>query len=608
MLQNTNFKIFLLTTCCIGLLFSCEKDSDVELQTIDLIPDPTEKVYSTIHGIVLDEQAQIVESAQVTITDQSVETDENGFFKVTGFFPLEGTPISVSKQGFFEANGIFFPQADDITKLNIVLVEKTETVATETGRIIHHAEEHASVLFPKNVFVHEDGSTYNGLVSIDMQYFDPTTELFSNTYPGVLKSRDLLHSQVLFPFGMLKVGAQDNHTRALFLEEAVELTMEVPAALLPFAPVEIPLWYLDKETGLWIQEGTAQLQDNNYVGMVTHLTDWVCALGLDYVWLTGQITKEQSPFPYADLGISYRIGSRFKFRSDENGHFSFPIIIGGEQYNANYFETIDLDVRSNCGRILFEEKNIPPPMEDFSRNIEVKSSTVFAISGQVFCTYPDSLLSTAYVLIQFNDNQHQEIVPVNEQGQFELLIEECGVSAVSIIGYDAVHLQRSESVQVNTSNNNIALNICEAPFEPKVTFTIDGDDPYIIHNCTVEKIDSINYWHYQFTATDTFPAFPEAIGQSNEYTINVFQSKAEEEEEIPAQLWRYTQPQSSQHDVPYSIAFGTWSFDILSETEERIIIQIPLGENVPGNHGVIFKNGSEIIDVLQGYALLEASF
>ncbi len=608
MLQYIRYIIFLLV-CISFFLFSCEKDADQQLELIDLVPEPTEKVFATVQGLVLNEQEEIVESAEVFILEKATRTDENGFFTLEGFFPLDGTPIRVRKAGYFESNGIILPQADGIIKVNIILVEQEQTETTETGRIINHQTDQISVLFPQDVFVHQNGAIVQGMINISSQYFDPTDQGFADSQLGFLKSKSLAKSELLFPFGLLKINVTDESARSVAISQAVEITMDVPTDLLDIAPTSVSMWYLDTETGLWVEEGSAQLEGTAYKGSVTHLSDWVFAIGLDYVLLTGQITKEGISYPYADVGVSYRAGSRFRFRSDEQGHFSLPIIIGGEQYNTNYFETINVDVRSNCGTILFEEKIIPPPTEDFTKDIDVSSSSTFAITGQVFCTDPTEIVSNAYVLIQFDENKYQEIVPVNEQGQFRLEIEACGLSEVRLIGYDVTTLNRSESVVVTETNTTVAINVCEAPFEPKVTFEINEEAPYIIDNCTVEIIDSIDFWHYQFTALDLYPTFPEAEGDSAIYIINVFKPK-DEGVEVPAQLWRYTQPDVSRFDVPYSIAFGTWTFEIISETEDQVIAQIPLGENYPGNQGAIFKydeNGSEIIDVISGSVLLEAN-
>lgn len=603
MLHQYSFKIgFLLIGMC--MLFSCEKDSAIQLQTEDIIPEPTEKVYGTIHGLILDEQEQVVVSAEVFILEHSTQTDENGFFSLEGFFPLAGTPIRVKKAGYFESNASILPSADGITKVNIILVEKRQTESTETGRIIHYQSDHTSVLFPIDVFTHQDGSTYHGTVTINSQYFDPTHKTFTDSYPGVLKSKSIESSKLLYPFSLVKIEAVDELERPVLLSEAVEITMDIPTALLSEAPAQIPLWYLEEETGLWIQEGTAQLEEDTYVGTVTHLSNWVCALGLDYVLMSGQITKEGQPFPFADMGISYRVGSRFPFTSDDRGNFSFPIIIGGEQYNANYFETINLDVRSNCGNILFEEKNIPPPTDDFYRTIDVNSSTAFTISGQVFCTMETELVANAYVLLQFDASKHQEVIPVDAQGRFEFVLEECGLSSVTLTGFDADNLQRSVPTQVSTSNTMVKLNVCEAPFQPKMTIDIEGEAPYIISNCALAIIDSVTFWHYQFVSIDSFPNFPEAVDQTGTYTMDIFKPK--NEEPLSNSLWRYVQPKNSQFDVPYSLAFGTFTYEILSETADKIIVQIPLGEEAPGNGGFISRNGNETQDVVKGSVLLEA--
>jgi len=172
MLQQSYFKIFLLL---VGFycLFSCAKDMDQQLEIINIIPEPNEKVYSVIQGLVLDEQEQVLELAEVFIQDQTAQTDENGFFKLEGFFPSKGTSLRVQKTGYFDSNGTILPQADAITKVNIVLEEKVEMELVESGRIINHQIDQVSVLFPEDVFVHQDGSNYQGLVRIDSKYFDP---------------------------------------------------------------------------------------------------------------------------------------------------------------------------------------------------------------------------------------------------------------------------------------------------------------------------------------------------------------------------------------------------------------------------------------------------
>ena len=604
MLQYIRYIIFLFV-CISFFLFSCEKDADQQLELIDLVPEPTEKVYATVQGLVLNEQEEIVESAEVFILEKATQTDENGFFKLDGFFPLDGTPIRVRKTGYFESNGIILPQADGIIKVNVILVEQGQTETTETGRIINHQTDQVSVLFPQDALVHQDGAIVQGVVNISSQYFDPTDQGFVDSQLGFLKSKSLAKSELLFSFGLLKINVTDERARSVTISQAVEITMDVPTDLLDIAPAIVSMWYLDTETGLWVEEGSAQLEGTAYKGSVTHLSDWVFAIGLDYVLLTGQVTKKRISYPYADVGVSYRAGSRFRFRSDEQGHFSIPIIVGGEQYNTNYFETINVDVRSNCGTILFEEKIIPPPTEDFTKDIDVSGSSTFTISGQVFCIDPAELVSNAYVLIQFDENKYQEIVPVDEQGQFRLEIEECGLTEVSLIGYDATNLERSDPVLVTDSGSLVELNVCEVPFQAKATFDFNDVDPYIIPNCKVEVFDSTTYWHYQFTATDTFPSFPEVVGEHATYIMNVFQPK-EGEGEVPAQLWRYTSPDVSDSGLPFITFFGTWEFEIIEETEDKVIAKIPLGKDVIGNHGSYTNANFEVFDIEYGFILLEA--
>ena len=52
----------------------------------------------------------------------------------------------------------------------------------------------------------------------------------------------------------------------------------------------MPLWYFDEQKGMWVEEGVATKQGNQYVGTVNHFTDWNCDIPSEWnTVITGRI-------------------------------------------------------------------------------------------------------------------------------------------------------------------------------------------------------------------------------------------------------------------------------------------------------------------------------
>ena len=111
-----------------------------------------------------------------------------------------------------------------------------------------------------------------------MVYLDPNNERFSEMMPGgdLAAVRSDNSSVQLVSYGMTDLNMYAENGDKLQLKDGckAKLTFPIPAGMDKNPPASIPLWSFNEKTGLWEEEGSAQLQGNVYVGEVTHFS-WV---------------------------------------------------------------------------------------------------------------------------------------------------------------------------------------------------------------------------------------------------------------------------------------------------------------------------------------------
>ena len=122
------------------------------------------------------------------------------------------------------------------------------------------------------------GVGYTGKVKSEMVYLDPNNERFSEMMPGgdLAAVRSDNSSVQLVSYGMTDLNMYAENGDKLQLKDGckAKLTFPIPAGMDKNPPASIPLWSFNEKTGLWEEEGSAQLQGNVYVGEVTHFS-WV---------------------------------------------------------------------------------------------------------------------------------------------------------------------------------------------------------------------------------------------------------------------------------------------------------------------------------------------
>lgn len=124
------------------------------------------------------------------------------------------------------------------------------------------------------------------------------------------------------------------------------MTFNIPDTHLDYAPSSIPLWYLDEESGYWIEEGEAQLVDGSYVGEVSHFTFWNCDIYFDLVQLSMTIYGiDGTKFTNGLISLETEDGFNICFSyTDDNGFATGKVPAGIPLSLLTYISNEDCSV------------------------------------------------------------------------------------------------------------------------------------------------------------------------------------------------------------------------------------------------------------------------
>ena len=235
---------------------SCKKDDGAP----DNNPAKVNMQNLALSGTVRDAAGNPLGGVLVSTGSLSATTGANGTFAFEQAATLNNRAlVRFEKSGYFALtrSGV---KADEIT-LDVVMRRKGNSGASSQTSFNANEDRtlmagEMKVAVPASALVRADGSAYTGTVNADMLYLDPNADDFAATMPG----------------GDLVAIRSDNRVVQLVSYGMTEISLTDPAGMENNPPATIPLWYFDEERGVWVEEGTATLQGNVYVGSVEHFS------------------------------------------------------------------------------------------------------------------------------------------------------------------------------------------------------------------------------------------------------------------------------------------------------------------------------------------------
>jgi len=268
---------YILSVCVIGVLLffgSCQKDNEQFLTSSSKLIHG-----NTIVGVVVDENDNALEGAQVVFGELIVFTNQFGFYQFENVsLDSRHNSLRITKQGYFESARTFRTNITATIEHTTQLFIKNFTNSFESseGGAIEQGE--VELNFPPNSIVLEsNGSDYTGTVRVAIQYLDPTLENIIQIMPGDFSAVNMQGEySTLVSYGMVYVEMQSVDGEKLQIKEGYKasLSAEIPSSIFNDSPETIQMWVFDEALGMWKEEGAAQKLGSKYVGEVSHFSCW----------------------------------------------------------------------------------------------------------------------------------------------------------------------------------------------------------------------------------------------------------------------------------------------------------------------------------------------
>ncbi len=485
-----NLPLFILFF--VALLFvGCEKDIIGEAEDPTIIrTDPTELKLGNITGLVFDENNSPVENAVIEYSREIYTTDVNGYFRIkdTGASAAGGL-VKINKDGYFKSFKFAFIETQQTSHLRIQLIEKNDAQSLNgTNGGIISVNGGGKITFPERSLVDENNVSYEGEATIYTHWYNPSDDNLNASMPGDLRgvSNDEKLVQ-LSTFGMMAVEIFSQSGQKLNLANGITAAIEfpLPQSLANNAPEEIPTWSLDEQTGVWIEESTASLNNGNYIAEVSHFSFWNCDIPANLIKLKGKVVNvDGRPLPWYQILITVKNSGVCRGGyTNSNGVFC-----GYVPKNT----TLIIQVKDECGGVIYEEEIGPYGVDTDLGELEVGNSTEgqTLISGSLRCD--GQPIPNGYAKITLT-NGLIYIAETDEAGRYSIVIEGCGLTQVTVQGIDIENNRTSGIVTLNLNSNDneveiIPFEVCQE-LDEFIRWKISGGDEELFIDPSAKIID-----------------------------------------------------------------------------------------------------------------------
>lgn len=290
----------------------------------------------TLAGRVLSAATgQPIASATVRVGALSTTTAADGSYTLPAVADAR-VVATVEAQGHAHSVRVANVLRDRTTALTVALlpVGATQAVSVAAGGDVTVPGSTALVRLPAAGLVRVDGGAAAANVTVSLTPINPAIDinLMPGDYTALAGGNGAV--QQIESFGAILVEIRDASGARYNLAAGKSATVRIPLGTrTPAAALEpsVPLWYMNEQTGRWVEEGSAQLRgtapNQYYEGVVTHFSFWNADQVADTVTVSGCVRDEANQ-PVANVlvvtdGIDYS-GST-SVRSTADGSFVVPM-------------------------------------------------------------------------------------------------------------------------------------------------------------------------------------------------------------------------------------------------------------------------------------------
>ena len=411
----------LFALCAMLAVTSCSSDDDENggsnptPQTPDVVNGMTT---ATFMGIVAPEGWGILQGVTVTSGDQTTQTDFNGMYKLDKVKVVGGRAVlKFKKQGYMTVVRSVPVQSSVRLDVSMMTCGTQSFPATSAKSItVGWGEVPMTVELPADGYVTESGTAYTGDVTAQYVYLDPDDEDCPNQMPGDLTALRTDNSDAqLVSYGMVAVELTDATGNKLQLApgQKAKVTFPVPDRFKGSTlPASIPLWSFNDETGLWVEEGVANLDGAGtaYVGEVAHFS-WH---NLDSPELRATLkVKVLDNAGKAVPGVQVNIDGQRTARTDNDGiatctvpsNTNMLIWVPSEAY-GNYAEVLDEYGWAFVDATKIVRQNVTLAPQETKTITLTMPSKIPVISGKVTNEGSGTQLCVVYIQYGHSETPH----------------------------------------------------------------------------------------------------------------------------------------------------------------------------------------------------------
>lgn len=401
-----------------------DDDDDGGINPPELVEGSMEDI--ALSGIVRDASGTPIEGVSIVSGSSVATTNTDGFFEFDQIQVVsvqnDRSVVRFSKAGYFDVVRSMDADDDaaDGASWEVVMCKKEnndftsiKTYSSSSDQTLQAGE--MKIDMPQDGYkVDGTGVGYTGKVKSEMVYLDPNNERFSEMMPGgdLAAVRSDNSSAQLVSYGMTDLNMYAENGDKLQLKEGskAKLTFPIPAGMGENPPASIPLWSFNENTGLWEEEGSAQLQGNVYVGEVAHFS-WV---NLDYPEKQGTVygyVKDDTGkvLPGVRLNIGQLLASTV---TKSDGYYSHEV-----PANTDFSITVkDLYYGGINQKVSVKVPALSPGEK---RQVDITLPHLVRVYGKVMNERGDGIRSSVWVQ---TDKAKTEVLQTDKDGNFNVYV------------------------------------------------------------------------------------------------------------------------------------------------------------------------------------------
>jgi len=340
-------KIINLLLIMLLIVSGCKKEEDVLATTNTTTFVPT--ITTNLKGIILDKNQNPMSGVNVNIgNSNSTSSSDNGLFTFNNISVSENRAmIYFEKDGYFNTSRACEVNNDVSNYLRIVMDEQ-QIVGNFSASLGGNLDYNGiNLQFPASSYTDEYGNPIYDDINVSVNKISPEDPNFSMRIPGGdLRATTTNGDDMrLYSYGMLDVVLTDNSGVKINTGSNTQITLTIPNNMLADAPSTIPLWHYDDLTGIWIEEGFATKNGNEYIGDFSHFSYWNWDVSTQEAGVYGRVLDcEGSPI----ANVLVIIGQQ-SVSTNSSGEFNALVPSGQNlliEASNNFGNTISISVSS----------------------------------------------------------------------------------------------------------------------------------------------------------------------------------------------------------------------------------------------------------------------